>query len=417
MKYLAIPLIIVLIGVACVACNGDDDGTKAQETQGPTTPVEDVVITIGNITDRTGPAASAFQYMDMALEDTIRYYNENNLIPGVELKLVAYDTQYDTSKIIVGYNYIMGKGADIITSFLPITPEILNPNVNKDEMVLFTANANTEFLEPPGYVFAWCTIWEEYSYTLLKWIAENHWDYEANGPAKIGGAGWNDASVILMFSAAKEYAEAHPDQFEWTEGYITEFKFSWDPEVEALKDCDYIFLPTLMHMFTSDYIKAGYDKATFLANESQTAFLGIMTQSGRWDEIDGTLFIMVGPNWGQGLEELIPISNELLTSYHPNDAEEIKEAGGRSYAACIYFDEMLQMIKKMAEEIGPQNINSKTIYNAVQTWQKGIEEVPDFGNFSPTKRIGFNYLLVLEADAEAETLLTASDWLPVVHEP
>ena len=54
-----------------------------------------MTITIGNHTNKTGIAANAMQYKDMALKDVVEYYNENNLIPGVEVKVVEYDNQAD----------------------------------------------------------------------------------------------------------------------------------------------------------------------------------------------------------------------------------------------------------------------------------------------------------------------------------
>jgi len=377
---------------------------------------KDIVITIGNITDRTGPAAQAMQYIDLALEDAILYYNDNDLIPGVKLKLESYDTQYDTAKVILGYNYLKAKNATVITSFLPIVPEILSPHVNKDEMVFFTANANAEYLYPPSYTLAWSCLWDETIYTQLKWIATNHWDYELNGPARIGGAGWDDGTTSIIFAAAKKYARAHPDQFEWTEGYITDFTFSWAPQVEALKDCDYIFLPVMMHTFTREYYNAGHDKATFLGNESHTAFLGMMSESGRWNEIDGMLFAINLPWWGQGAEEEVPIVDELINTYHPGNGNEIKMAG-RSYVTAFLHPMLCEIIKIAVEEVGPENVNSRTIYDAAQTFQYDLPSRSNYLNFSATKRNGYNYFMISEAVAEVETLIGVSDWLPVVHEP
>ncbi|MFC2027972.1 ABC transporter substrate-binding protein, partial [Chloroflexota bacterium] len=255
MRLMAIPLTLILILTTLIACGGGDDEDKIPAaptmTDEPTAspedtpePVETVTITIGNLSDKTGPAAQAMHYIDVALADVVNYYNDNNLIPGVELKLEEYDTQFDPGKVRTGYEWLKERGVDVVSSVLPITPEIMRPLIEEDKIVMFTANVDRELLYPPGFLFAFTYLWEETSYTQLKWIAENHWDYEANGPAKIGGAGWNDGSTNLMFDAAEEYADAHLDQFEWVGGHLTNFTFTWGSEIEALKDCDYIFVPT-----------------------------------------------------------------------------------------------------------------------------------------------------------------------------
>ena len=103
-------------------------------------------------------------------------------------------------------------------------------------MPLFSASGYVEQLDPPGYVFIMGPIPEHQVYTFLNWIAENDWDYEAKGPAKIGGASWRDGYSDTIITEMKRYCDLYPDQFEWVGGYLKDFTFTWGPEVEALKD-------------------------------------------------------------------------------------------------------------------------------------------------------------------------------------
>lgn len=65
------------------ACNGGNGTEKPSSPTATTTPTpmptEKVTVTIGNHTDKTGVASNAMQYVDLALADTIEYYNENSL--------------------------------------------------------------------------------------------------------------------------------------------------------------------------------------------------------------------------------------------------------------------------------------------------------------------------------------------------
>ena len=401
--------------------NRDTQSTQALNsaaTDSSSEPSNETVIIIGNLTDKTGPSAQAMQFIDLALKDAVKYYNDNNLIPGVKLTIKEYDTQYSPGKLIPGYEWVKSQGADVIVSFLPIAPAVLDASIDEDELVFFTANVDRDVLYPPGYMFAWACFWEEMVYTQLNWIAENHWDYVANGPAIIGGAGWDDGSTSLIFKAAKEYARVHPEQFTWTNGYLTDFTFTWKSEVEGLKDCDYIFVPALMHTFTTDYTKAGHSKATFLASEPQTAFLGLITDSGRWNEIDGTLFAMNARWWDQEMDEFHAIARRIITASYPHDSATIRDIkqSGRSYITVSLFAFMCDIIKTAAENVGPENLDSQAIYEAAQNFSFYVDNL-EWANFSPTKRNGYNYFIMSKADEDSQTLVTISDWLPVQKAP
>ena len=111
MNKLAILLVLVLSSVLIlnlVACGNDEEEatvnplgqTVNAHTPEPQVIEEPVEIIIGNLTDITGVSANAQLLVNRALDDIVEYYNSENLIPGVELKVITYDTQFDPSKDI-----------------------------------------------------------------------------------------------------------------------------------------------------------------------------------------------------------------------------------------------------------------------------------------------------------------------------
>ena len=420
MNKAAVPLVILVVlslVIGITGCGGDGSETPAPTTQPTSTsePQENVVITIGNLTDKTGPGSAAMAYVDMALADTVEYYNESGLIPGIEVKVIEYDGQFDPSRDIPGYKWLTERGADVIMAFLQITPMTLQPFVNEDKVVLFTATTEYEVLYPPGYVFAMTNLWEDLVYTQFKWIAENDWDYRAKGPAKIGGAGWNDSGSNVTHIAAEEYAKAHPDQFEWVGGYLPEVgTFTWGPEVEALKDCDYVFVPIIMSNFAKEYRTAGYT-AKFLAGEAQTSFFGVIADAKLWDEIDGSLFTLSSKWWNEEEGELLNLVKDMMYGNHPDDTEDIMRAG-KAYFAVTQVVQMLEIIKAAAEAVGPENVDSQAIYDAAQLFSMRVDGLDRF-SFSKTKRTAVDFLAIYEANGVAKDIFRASDWLPVVTEP
>ncbi len=413
---LVIPLSMSILIVLLVACGNGGDPTIKKTDNPPdnTEPPDELVFTIGNLTDKTGVASSAVAIIDSTLDDMVEYYNEENMIPGVRLQTRSYDTQWDASLCRTGYNWVKEQNADIIWTPVTTAVSVLKPVVDDDRMPLFAASANLEVLMPPGYAFSLGTIPQYDAYTLLQWIAENHWDYRKNGPAKIGGAGWKDDYSPLFFEGMKNYTKEHPDQFEWKGGHLTDFGFVWASEIEALKDCDYVYPPVPMHVFIRDYRDSGYD-AVFIGTDPHAGFLDIIDDGAYWDEIDGMLFIRASRWWTeQGV--IIDLTKQLLHENHESKAEEIMRSGvGYLSTSCFY--QLLQIIRNAAEDAGPGNLDSQAVYEAAVNYTERIDEVDRY-SFDETKRCSTNYYVIYEADGARLNLYRADpDWIPMVTEP
>jgi hypothetical protein len=408
-------LVILLLAIPFLAACGDDEEEKpsSEPTSSPGL-VEDVVITIGNLSDLTGASASAQKLINLALDDLMEYFNEENLIPGVVLETIVYDGQFDPSRDIPGYEWLINKGADLIWTGVPPTAVTLQSRVDNDQMLLFSASIDLDEAVPSGYVFGPATPPRHEALTLLKWIAENDWDYESKGPAKIGGAGWDEVATNDFLDAMKDYAESHPEQFEYVGGYLTNFSFTWGPEVESLKDCDYVFPCTAMMSFVKEYRNAGHE-AKFIGTYTHTAFLGSISDAKLWDEIDGMLFLGSSQWWNEE-GTLIDLTKKLLYENRPGDAEEIIR-GGVGYKAMVNLYQVLDIIKNAAETAGPENLDSQALYDAAESYALTIDGIPRY-SFGTTKRYSTDYYTVYEASgAEEDIFRIETEWLPAVLEP
>ncbi len=402
---LSIILLVLSLLIACDGGSGDDP--TAQLTEGDGT--EDVVITIGNHSDLTGPTSNAMDSINKALDDLIEYFNDENFIPGVELKVITYDGQMDPARDISGYEWLREKGADLIFAVLPPTVVTLRPIVEKDEFVLFAAAADKKQLDPPGYTFSLGTIPQYEALTMLKWISDNDWDYKTNGPAKIGGASWEDAYSDSFFDTVEEYAEVHPDQFEWIGGHLAPTgTFTWGPEVEALKNCDYVFSANPMITFVKELRNVG-STAKLIGTDIHAAFLGMISDADLWGEIDGMLFLR-SSLWWNDEGTMIDLTKELLYKNHPDEAESIIRSGN-GYTAIVTFIEMLNIIKDAVETVSAENFNSEALYEAAKSFSLTIDGVNRYG-FDETKRSAINYYVMSEARGEEETIFKISDWIP-----
>jgi ABC-type branched-subunit amino acid transport system substrate-binding protein len=379
---------------ALFACN--DSNTPEGEKR-------DVTITVGNLTDKTGVASNAMIAIDTALNDTVEYYNENNLIPGVKLKVISYDEQYDPSRDIPGYEWLREKGADLIWTPVPSAVPTLKSRVDADKFPMFTATANMELEElAGGYVFSLGITPKHEAFTLFNWIAKNDPDFPTDRPARIGGAAWNDGYSNLWFKWAEEYANAHPDKYDWVNGYLTDFSFIWDSEIHGLKDCDYVYVPIPPHKFMEDYRAQGYE-AKFIGSDPHTAFFSMIDKTSLWDEIDGMLFIR-SERWYNEEGMIIDLVNQLLDKNHSEKTAAEFRRSGCAYISVKQAYLMLDIIKDAAETAGPENLDYQAIADAAKSWSFDIEGIEDFNSFDATKRYSQNYYAVYEANGSDEII-------------
>ena len=409
--------IVVLVLTPIVGCINSEEPAPSplvQPTAATGTP-EDVVITIGNLSDLTGVSANAMVYINMALDDLVEYYNENNLIPGVRFKVVTYDGQMDPARDIPGYEWLIQRGADFILTPIPAVAVTLKSRVDRDGVVLFTLTSCKEGFIPPGYVFNLGIDPQYDGYTVMKWIADYDWDWKTKGPAKVGGAAWSEAYSDALIIAMKEYCTANPGQFEWKGGYLTNFGFNWTAEVEALKDCDYVYPGIVMKSFVQQYRDAGHTEAKFIGTDTQTAFFGMIDDADLWEEIDGTLFLKFSRWWNEE-GEMIDLANQLVQENHSGDAEKIIRSGV-GYLAMNQIYPMFKIIANAAEAVGPENLDSQAIYDAATSFvfmSDGVQRL----SFDKEKRDAVDAYAMYEARATEEDIFRVHDeWYPTVRNP
>jgi len=392
----------LFLGLFTIGCGGDSS------------PQETVTIKIGNITDLTGPGANGMELVNMALEDIARYYNDNEVIPGVEFEVINWDGQMDPSRTIPGYEWLLNKGADFIVTCAPGVSLTLEPRVNADEEVLFTMVGEQEAIEPPGHVFCLAVIPQHEAYTLLSWIAENDWDYQSKGPAKIGAAAWGESYASGFVQAMEDYAKAHPDRFDFVGGYLTDFKFIWTDEVARLKDCDYVFPPIVLHDFARELRSVG-SNARLFGGAPHTSFFPQISATGAWPAIDGMLFIYTG-DWFDAIQEELEFHRTLVATYHPGEEEEIFSKAG--YGAVSNYRMMFKIVEETVRKYGADGFSPGALYETAQSWSFAFDFRPSGYSFSPTKRYIMNDLCVLEASAEKEgPVRNDPNWYPLVTEP
>ena len=400
-------MILLLVLPLVAACEGDDNDQPTNTV----TPAKKTIITIGNHTDKTGFASAAMGPVDMGLADVIEYYNDNNLIPGVEVELIEYDGQLDPARDIPGWEWLKERGADVIVGILPNAGPAFQPLANEAKIPLFVANALSELLATPGYMFVTAPLLEDQAWNLIGWVMENDWDWQAKGPAKVGGAGDEVSNFHVIYEQFEKYAEIYPERMEWVGGHIIPTGvYQWDVQVEDLKDCDYIFPTNIFPFFVKDYVRAGHNKATFIGTDSHTAWNHLVEDMGLWEAIDGMIYIAMTEEWDEDAEFPM-LMNQLLREYRPDSADSIKKTG-KGYGSVVNGMMVLESIRIASETVGPENVDSQAIYEAAQSMTLSFDGIQR-ASFSQTKRVAPDRLAIYEMDSTNKKLVRISDWFPI----
>ena len=416
-------VVLLMVAASLVGCDSNDDEQTPTSGTTPTTqpteePADKVEITIGVITDKTGIAANTWEIFDMALEDIIEYYNQEGIIPGVELKAEFYDGQNDPSKDIPGYEWLKNRGADLIFSVNDAAALNLKPRVDKDRIVMFSAISQQAVVEEPGYVFVITTAYEQQMINFLDWIAENDPDFPEDRPAKIAMVQWNTSMDVSLAKVMEDHCDAHPDRYAWQGAHLTPVPtFIYGPEVEATKDCDYVFPPTVgLVNFAREYRRAG-GSAKFFGGDGLVAFLRSVDDAKAWGQIDGTLMTKGTPYWNEE-DPMVDLAKKLLFENHPREAEEIMR-GGVGYLTILTYIPLLGIITDAVEMVGPENFSSEALYQAAQQYSLEVYGIEDYITFGPEKRVSHNYHAVYRIDASTEDVvrLEPGIWHRIVETP
>ncbi len=415
MKWLVMIAAVVLISALIISyCACEETSTKSPTS--PSSPDKPVVVTIGNLTDKSGVASESNRIIDMALEDMVSYYNEQNLIPGIQLKVISYDTQYDPALDIEGYEWLKENGADLFFTSFAHTAITLKDFLEEDKLVLFTLAPTKEAVTPPGYVFGLGTLPTYEAYTLLKWIAENDYDFPNDRKARFGCASIPDPYGKAITSGVEQYIEANSQQFvlvatSWVD--LWSFPIEYYGPVSKLISCDYVLIPTFMNQYIDEYRSAG-GNARFVGTGSHITNLNLIEEENLWDKLDGSIFALTSRWWNED-DAVISIVKTLLWEKHPEEAELIMDTRNE-YLSAVDVYIMLAAISNAVQIAGPDDFDSQSLYETTLSFHITVDGCQY--SYSESKRTSNDFLGIHEAIADVKDLARIQqEWRPLICEP
>ena len=393
-------LVLTLLATSTLGC------TKKAE--------EEVIIRLGNITDLTGPAATACVPYSWAYEESLEYLNEEDPIPGVEVQLVTYDGKLEPARAVPGYDWLRARDVVAITCSLPQIADILPFFIERDQVPTFCGQP-TSIMEACPLMFTLTATNAVQHRTITKWIGDQWANYPTK--PKIGVVGWNTSYELTASPSIEDYCRAHPGKFEWVGSYLAPMgTVTWAGEVEKLKDCDYI---CACHggglgqaTFMSEFRDKGYT-AKFFAAEETAVWRSLLVDKVGYEALDGSLSFH-GAGWWNDPYPVIDIAKELLYENHPADADDIVYSGYGYLSGVPQMFFLYYLLKETVERVGADNVDSHAVYDTAIDFRYTFEGFPEMG-YTEGSRVSVKFGAVYEWSAEADDLVRISDWITVTE--
>jgi len=406
-------LVIALVATLGVVGCGDDNGNGKKKK-----------ILIGNMTDLTGVAAPALAPMSAGLHDMVAEINAGEapgpkLPEGVELEVIDYDTAFNSSRFIPGYEWLKGRGCQVIVSVFNDCSEAIKVSANKDKIAVLGQATTIPMVEPPGYVFGYSVPTRWAIKLVLEWIGEQWIADGKPGKPVIATVGWNDAWGKDNAQGAEEYCAAHSDKFDYKGTYLAPVGTGmWSAEVAQTMGVDYVQTcangATMPASYIGQYRNAGGTAITF-DSESVSAYAGYVVDTIGWDAVNGHINCQTWGWWGLTQWPEVEYVRHVLEKYHPKEAAEWIHAGMGYMGGAAMQLFGLQTIVSALNAVGVDNFTGETYYNHALTYS--AEWAGDPRGFTADSRVVTNDMIILEWNANQEDLIMVSDgWLPVPHE-
>jgi hypothetical protein len=345
-----------------------------------------------------------------------RYYNDENLIPGATVKMIFYDTKFDASRYIPGYDWCKSKGTDVIITILPDVAQVFKPFAERDKIAIVSLSGIKELLEPPGWVFGVSGSLNEGSKTLLKWVRENDW--KGQGIPKIGVVGWTTAQSQDVGNTVEAYLCDHPGLYQYVARYSAlPGTMDWRTQAERLKDCDYIACVsgTMLGYFLRDLRSFGSDATIIDCLASMGSYRTFYSDMVGWEALDGCYPTANSFYWTDS-DPIVDLAKTVVHRYHSSsEAEEIIASGNGYVGPAAMLVAILEILQQAVEKVGAENFNDQAYSDAAinykttsSIWKNYLEF-----SFSQTRRMLMDQCVITGFKAgDVKDYVTLTGWLP-----
>ena len=362
----------------------------------------------------TGPTSDAGQFVAQGVEDYCAWANENEVVPGYEIRCIVRDDQYDNDNTLRNFEAYLDEDMDAFLSYATGGTLQLKLNAVEEEIPVISSSLHIGVIDPPDdeYNFLPTTSYSEQVVALLDWIADNH---EGDEPARVamlvhpspfGRAPVEDArEAAEMLGVEIVEVQEHGDGTDYTA-----MLQRWSNE-----GVGYVIGQTVQSP-----IAAMLNSAQALGLKDEMTFLGAHYTGGNTlvslagDAADGFLWATSIP-----LPEQIPMQGELASTYGRSGQTAADDNYASGALQTSIFVEAARRVVEAGGEPDPATIYEELL--AMNEEAAGAYESP-FGlgpvTYSESDRVGVDALHLLQVEDGAFVELTepfSSETFQQVH--
>jgi len=397
-------LVVILLGVIAgpVGCGGEK---KAETGQ----------FAFGWLQDLTGRAAFAVKQVYDGVYDYVRMTAEEDPIPGVTIKIVTYDTKSDYSRVPIGYVWLRGQNATLL-SVAAHDSLMLQDRMEQDEWPSL-------YMSSMPQLQTWEWYWTLYGTSasmlesLLEWLREEGWDY-SQGKPKIGALTYAGIVYYEQFCEVTEEVMAqYPDKYDWQGAQKAPVgTTAWAYEANALKGCDIIltFLSgTPLASFIKEVRARGFTGQFMGPLDSLLAYWGLMKETVPLDQLDGCVSPLSMPHLDETDNVFIQEVVGYMERYRGKDALDFYRTGTGYQCGWALGALLVDVVRRAAEQVGAENvgdIQGRALRDVIKETNLTIdgwgETLKARGDLTTLSRVAKMY----EYRADVDKWVSTSDW-------
>ncbi len=334
-------------------------------------------IVIGVLTDFTGSASFAIKPTVEAMTDYFRMAEENDLLSGVKVRFVTYDTKLDYGRVGPGYESLKAKGTVMMHVLNPADKDIVASSATEDQIPIIASQETTGHERREWIFNTYAPIGTEVE-AILQYIMET-WDYDTKGVPKIGHLGWTLETTDYHQEGIDNIMAEYPDKFEFVGlQRATMGQSTWAGEINKLRSSDYILMSVVGSMMAT-FIREARDRGY------EGGFLsGINAFPGYWDNARAVVpaenlyecyYAGQWPWWNEDVP-FIESLKEAIQEYRSGDAEARLRSSGPITGWCMGWF-MADAVKRAVDKYGVENVDGAAIKEALETTNLDVQ---GFGN-------------------------------------
>jgi len=370
-----------------------------------TPPAGEKMVEIVDLTPLTGPTAAPEQIGMRGLQDYVKYFNEEERIPGVTIGLLWSDTGREMARFVSAYRKFVARGVPLFFSDDTICIAALKSQIEKDQVPFVSGSVSAPVIYPPGWAYCLWPTFGEVSTAVLDYFMEN---WEEERAPRVVYVGADDEMGRGGAEEVSEYAKSiGMEMLPWEFAYYVVVDAT--PQLLRIKDreADLVMIQSIVPA-----------AAPILRDAERLGLLDEMQFAGLEFSMGETLIRIAGPAaegylaprctpWFDETEiPGIKAIRDIQERYRGEVQEDPEYMGGWLGGAI-----MCEATKRAIEEVGYENLDGAAIKRALDGMEgfdvDGMAKI----TYTPEQRRGCGMVAVYQI--QGGDIVRVSDWREV----